>query len=450
MLGTHTSFGKEGQKMKEKKISNPLGADSLSMLFDNGNYAELGAHIKRNAGSDENEGVVCGYGPVDGRLVFAFAQDSARLNGAFDSRSAKKIGNLYELALKSGAPVVGIFGCGGSVVTEGASLLSGIGKLYSCISLASGEIPQIALVSGSCTGSIAVAASMFDFTVSVKGSELAYGAKFVTEADTSLAAYNGALALEAENEADAFAKTRQLVSVLPDSAECGPAFSDETDMDRATGIADASDAKALIAALSDNGSFTELYEKLGGGITVGFAPVAGRYAGIVAAYGEISAEGASKAASFVGFCSSFSLPIITLINSEGFEVSENAEKQGIGRAIADLAGAYRMSSGTKISAVVGSAIGSVLPVFGTREGAADVSFALDSAVIAPMSPAKAVAFLMNDKITAEKSREELEAEWAANEASAEKAASDGDIDFIVTLDELRPRLCSALMMLERE
>ena len=113
--------------MNEKKISNPLGADSLSMLFDNGNYTELGAHITRRAGSDENEGVVCGYGPVDGRLVFAFAQDSARMNGAFDSRSAKKIGNLYELALKSGAPVVGIFGCGGSIVTEGSSLLSGIG-----------------------------------------------------------------------------------------------------------------------------------------------------------------------------------------------------------------------------------------------------------------------------------------------------------------------------------
>ena len=436
--------------MNEKKKIAPLGADSLSSIFDNGNYTEIGAHITRKADSDTPEGVVCGYGPVDGRLVFAFSQDSASLGGAFDSRSAKKIGNLYELALKSGAPVVGVFGCGGSVVTEGSSLLSGLGKLFSCISLASGEIPQIALVNGTCTGSLAVAASMFDLTVTVKGSELSFGSAFATGADASLAAETGIAAIEADSEAEAYAKLRTLVSALPDSAECGPAFADETDLNRPTGISDAKDTKALIAAISDNATFIELYEKLGGGITVGLAPVAGRYVGIVAAHGEIEAKGAKKGAEFISFCSAFGLPIITLIDSEGFETSEKAEKEGIALAIAELAGAYRMSSGAKLSAVVGSACGAILPVLGTREGAADVSFALDNAVIAPMTPAKSVAFLMNDKITAEKSREELEAEWAANEASADKAAVNGDIDFIVTLDELRPRLCSALLMLERD
>ena len=436
--------------MNEKKSPAPLGADSLSRLFDNGNYTEIGAHITRHADDSTPEGVVCGYGPIDGRLVFAFSQDASSLGGAFDSRSAKKIGNLYELALKSGAPVVGIFGCGGSVITEGSSLLSGLGKLFSCISLASGEIPQVALVNGACTGSLAVAASMFDLTVTVKGSELAFGSAFATEADSSLAAENGVAAIEAENEAEGFAKLRSLISALPDSAECGPAFADETDLNRPTGIADATDAKALIAAISDNSTFIELYEKLGGGITVGFAPLAGRYVGVVAAFGEISAAGAKKATEFVSFCSTFSLPIVTLINSEGFEVSAKAEKEGIARAIAELAGAYRMSAGTKLSAVVGSACGAILPAIGTREGASDVSFALDSAIIAPMTPAKTVAFLMNDKITAEKSREQLEAEWAKTEASAEKAAVNGDIDFIVTLDELRPRLCSALLMLERD
>ena len=436
--------------MNEKKNIAPVGADSLSRLFDNGNYTEIGAHITRHADGSVPEGVICGYGPIDGRLVFAFSQDAASLCGAFDSRAAKKIGNLYELVLKSGAPVVGIFGCGGSVVTEGSALLSGLGKLFSCISLASGEIPQIALVNGVCTGSLAVAASMFDLTVKVKDSELSFGSTFATGADAAIAAANGIAAIEAENEAEAYAKLRALVAALPDSAECGPAFADETDLNRPTGIADTKDAKALIAAISDNQTFIELYEKVGGGITVGFAPVAGRYVGIIAAYGEINTKGAKKATEFVSFCSAFGLPMITLIDSEGFEVSENAEKEGISLAIAELAGAYRLCSGAKLSAVVGSACGAILPVFGTREGAADVSFALADAVIAPMTPAKSVAFLMNDKITAEKSREELEAEWAKNEASAEKAAVNGDIDFIVTLEELRPRLCSALLMLERD
>ena len=449
-MGTDTTFRKESQKMNEKKNSNPLGAESLASLFDCGNYTELGAHIKRSADSEENEGVVCGYGPIDGRLVFAFAQDCDRMSGAFDSRSAKKIGNLYELALKSGAPVVGIFGGSGSVVTEGAGLLSGLGKLYSCISLASGEIPQIALVTGTCTGSLAAATSMFDFTVSVKGAELGFGSRFVTEADPEYAAENGLSAIETESVSEAYAKARALVSVLPDSSDCGPAFADETDLNRGTGIASVTDAESLIAAISDNGSFLPLYESVDGGVTVGFAPIAGRYVGVIAPFGEVTAKGAEKAETFVSYCATFSIPTLTLIDSEGFEVSEQAEKQGMAKAVASLAAAYRMSTGTKISAVVGSACGAILPVFGTREGAADVSFALENAVISPLTPAKAVAFLMNDKITAERSREELEAEWAATEASAEKAASDGDIDFIVSLDELRPRLCSALLMLERE
>ena len=438
------------EKMNEKKNSAQNVAESLEKLFDNGNYTEIGAHVTRHAETEEYEGVVCGYGPIDGRLVFAFAQDTSRMKGAFDSRSAKKIDNLYELALKSGAPVIGVFDCSGSVVTEGSSLLGSIGKLFSCISLASGEIPQLALVKGTCTGSLAVAASMFDFTVSVKGAELSFGSRFATEADDALAAKNGIAAIETDTEDGAYAAIRALVTALPDSSDIGPAIADETDLNRATGIASVTDAKTLISALSDNGSFIELYEKMGGGTTVGFAPVAGRYVGMVSAFGEINAEGARKAADFIGFCSAFSLPIITLINSEGFEVSEKGEDAGIASAIAYLAKVYRESCGAKISAVVGSACGAILPVFGTREGAADVSFALEDAVISPLTPAQAVAFLMNDKITADKSRAELETEWKETEASAEKAAFGGDIDFILSLDELRPRICGALLMLERD
>ena len=132
------------------------GVKALGKLFDNGNYTEIGAHVTRARGSEEYEGTVCAYGPVMGRLVFAFAQDTDRMKGAFDARSAKKLVKLYELALKSGSPVVGVFASDGSVVTDGSSLLSGLSDMLTSIAMASGELPQIAVISGNCTGCMAV------------------------------------------------------------------------------------------------------------------------------------------------------------------------------------------------------------------------------------------------------------------------------------------------------
>ena len=153
-------------QIDEKVYGN--SKERLELLFDAGTFVELGAYTRRSASSEDFEGVVCGYGAVDGKLVFAFAQDSGRTKGAFGERHAKKIAGMYSLAIKNGAPIVGIFDSAGAVVYDGTSALAAYGRLMKCVSDASGIVPQIALIDGVCGGSSAVVASMFDFTVTVK------------------------------------------------------------------------------------------------------------------------------------------------------------------------------------------------------------------------------------------------------------------------------------------
>lgn len=434
-----------GELNKNKAVN---GADALRLIFDAGTFTEVSAYMRRGGTPDEYEGVVCGYGSVGERLVFAFAQDSGKMGGAFDALAAKKIENLYTLALKSGAPVVGVFGCSGSVTADGSSLLDGIGKLYACISDSFGEIPQIALVCGSCTGSMAVAASMFDIAVTVKGADFSAGAHFVTGLD-DISSETGLSAVACADTASGAAAVRSLIRALPDNAG-SVAVSPAGDMQRPVGaqLADGHDMVALIAALSDSGEYTGLYTGYGDGMTAALAPLAGRYCGIVGCAGDITAAGAKKAAGFVRFCGEFGIPLVTLMNTNGFEASADAEKQGIAAALASLARAYAEADCARICVVCARACGAAFPIMGAKSSASDMVFALPGAVISPLTPERAVAFLWNDRITAQTSREMLEKQWAAENASPESAAQAGDIDCVVSPAELRARICSALLMLD--
>ena len=185
---------------------------------------------------------------------------------------------------------------------------------------------------------------------------------------------------------------------------------------------------------------------------VGFAPLGGGRVGIVANDysvngGAITPKGAGKAASFLDLCSEYSIPVITFINSDGLDASNGSDEGALSLAAAELTKAYRYCDAPKISAVIGRACGAVLPTMGSRCGASDVTFALENAIISPMTPEAAVAFLRNNDISDSVSRESLEAEFARNEAAAENAAEEGEIDFICGVDELRQRICGALMML---
>lgn len=424
--------------------------EKLEKLFDSKTFVELGAYTKRNGENSEFEGVLCGYGSVDGKLAFAFVQDSGRAKGSFGERHFKKIANLYELAVKNGAPVIGVFDSAGAVVYDGAEALAAYGRFMKCVSDASGIIPQIALVDGICGGSSAVVASMFDVTVTLKNSaKLFVNSPFtVGSADASSC---GLSAFEAESEDQLFAFARKLVALLPSNNADGAFAENNDDMNRAVSF-DANNYKAedLVKLLADNGDFTALYSKYTDKAVLGFASFGGITTGIVASDPEndgiIDIKSARAIAKLVSFCDSFSIPVLTLVDSIGLDVSLEAEKAAYASELARLAYAYSSSSNAKLTVVIGKAYGAAFALLGSKAIGADMAYALPEAAISVLSPEASVAFVWNDKV-GEQSREELEAEWKEKCASASEACYKGELDDIVEPSELRARICAAFSML---
>ena len=430
------------------KKNTTAGSRNVAALFDAGTFVELGAYRKRAGG--EMTGAVCGYGAVNGKLVYAFSQDSDRQKGAFDALQAEKIADLYALALKNGAPVIGIFDSAGAYVTDGASALSAYGKLLAAISRASGAVPQIALIGGTCAGLAATAAAMFDLTVLVEGkSQLFVNAPFLIGKEAGNADFarkNGLSSVTVTNEDEAFATLRRLIDLLPANAEEGVAVADcGDDANRAVAACDP-------FALADAGSLLEVGEGYANEMRTYLAKFGGVPCGIVAndpaeGEGAITAEGAKKAAHFIGFCDSFGLPVVTLTNSVGVAVSSAEEGSPLAAALGKLAMTYANATTAKITAVVGKAYGAAFALMGSKTLGADVVYALPTALISTMAPDAAVAFLWNGKITETVSRADLVEKWKAECASPEAAAADGSIDDVIDPAELRQRICAAVYML---
>ena len=432
----------------EKKSTQ--GLDKMNALFDAGTFVEIGSFVRRSGKPEEFEGVVCGYGAIDGKLVFAYAQDGDRMKGAFDETHARKIENLYKMAIANGAPVIAMLDSAGALIYEGSAVLSGYGRMMSCVSKASGVIPQIAVISGVCAGMMATIAAMYDLVITVKEkSKLYVNAPFVTgeKADAETAAANGMAALVAENEDDAVLKAKELVMLLPANNADGTVLEvNEDDMNRKVSV-NGLDADALIATLADCGKFTELYAAYDAAMKVGFAAFGGITAGVVYACGNITAKGARKAAKFISLCDSLGIPLLTLVDSEGVAEEKGADAASFAAELAKLAFAYTSSKNAKVTVVVGKAYGAAYALMGSKSVGADVAFALEKAGISVLSPKASVAFAWNDKITAEKSREDLENEWNAKCASPVYAAEMGEIDDVIEEAELRQRICAALGML---
>lgn len=423
--------------------NNSVGSQRIARLFDAGTFVELGAYRKRPDGAQT--GAVCGYGAVNGRLVYAFSQDSDRQKGAFDALQAEKIADLYALALKNGAPVVGMFDSAGAYVADGASALSAFGKLLASVSRASGAVPQIAFISGICAGLAATAAAMFDLTVLVDGkSQLSVNAPFVVGKEVGTVEYareKGLSSVTVAGEDEAIATLRTLIDLLPANAEEGVAAETSSDdVNRAVTTAE-------VGELADAGTLLEIGAGYADEMRVSLARFGGVPCGIVANNGVITADGAKKAARFIGFCDSFGLPVITLTDSVGIAVSSAEEGSPLAAALGKLAMTYANATTAKITAVVGKAYGAVFTLMGSKALGADVVYALPAAEISTMVPESAVAFLWNDQITETTTREELVAKWKAECASPEAAAADGSIDDVIDPAELRQRICAAVYML---
>ncbi|MBQ9428183.1 MAG: hypothetical protein IJU41_01415 [Clostridia bacterium] len=460
---SHAAKLKELLAQKDAQSASAAQADGvgsarqlITSLLDAGSFAEIGAYVKRKSDENEFEGVLCGYGAIDSRLVFVFAQDIYRMKGAFDAYQAEKICNLYKLALQSGAPVIGVFNSAGALLEEGVDALSAYGRVMKAVSDASGVIPQIAYINGICAGSSAVIAAMFDITVSVKDVGGIYIAPKNVVGKTTAPAETGLVSKVYENEAGAIAGLRALFGCLPQNNQEGTvcdAASDEVNraVDLSMTAQDGYDMTAVIAALADNGVFTEVSDHFAKEAVCGFAALGGTVCGVAANQpkdngGKLTAAAAKKLAKFISLCDAFSIPVVTLADSEGAEYSAENENAPFASELAKLAFAYSTATVPKVTAVIGCAYGSAFTLMGSKSVGADVALALENAKISPLSPARAVAFLCNEKV-ADKDRAKVEADWAAQNATVEAAAAHGEIDDVIEASALRKYLCASLYML---
>ena len=430
--------------------------NQLALIFDEGTFVETAAYTKRAISdfvssecANEFESVICGYGAIDGKLAFAFAEDATRTGGVIDERHAKKIADIYLHALKNGAPVIGIFNSNGTDVFEGTAGLAAYAKIMSCVAKASGVIPQIAFIAGKCIGTSAAIASMFDFVVKDKDSTFYVSSPTLIKsegAQDAVLSYTGALTACASY-------IRSLVSFLPSNSSIGISSDICTDnLNRKLGNLDfAGDAMSAISVICDNGVYYEVASDFAPGVSTVFATLGGVKCAVVAnSYsvndGKIDADVARKISKFVNFCSAFSIPLVTLVDSLGLAMDEDNERD-FAPELAKLAFAYATSDMPKVTVIMGHAIGAAFALLGSKALGADLVYATDSSEIGALTAECGVAFAWDKFITEEKTREDLINEWKLTVSSAAVAAASGEIDDIIGTSELRARICSALLML---
>ncbi|MGM9647017.1 MAG: carboxyl transferase domain-containing protein [Eubacteriales bacterium] len=435
-----------------------MAYEKLNLLFDEGTFVELGAYLSDKAYAN----VVCGYGAVDGALTFAFAQDFDRNKGALGVMESRKICDLYEQAKKCGAPVVGVFASAGAKIEEGAAALAAFGTMMKKISEISGVVPQIAVIDGVCAGLSATAASMFDLVIASKSASyyicppnVQKNAGIADAGTVATAAKNGVIDVVCPDSDTAIAKARALVAMIPQNNRQGLAYIEAgDDLCRATPeVASAKDAKALLNAVCDNGTYTLLKETCAPEVAVALASLGSMTAGIIAndAGAALTPKAARKIAQFITFCDNFSIPVVTLVNTTGIDATVDAEAAPDAPEYARLATAYAGATCAKVTAVVGKAYGAAFTLLGSRSVGADVALALSTAEISVMEPDAAVQFLYGDEIKASADPVALRAEkkkaWLTDVASAEAAARAGEVDDVIAPEELRARIISACMML---
>ena len=439
----------------------------IEALFDEGTFMESGKFVRRTPSERDScadeafEGVICGWGSVCGKLVYAFSQDYSRTKGALTEAQARKIEEIYRLAMENGAPIIGIFDSAGALLPEGVRALAGYSRMMSCASKASGVIPQIAIIPGVCAGSASVVAGMFDFIIisETKGN-VSFNAPFVLGCEkagkSEFVTKSGLAALAAKNDGECILLAKTLLAYLPMNNMEGTV--EDASRDDANRLVDISAYKAsgnageLISAIADEAKYLELYGAYAPEMSTGFISLNGTVCGVVAnnkaANGGILTAGAArKAARMISFCDSFDIPVITILDSEGPDVSVEAEASPYAAELAKLAFAYSTAKCAMVTLIAGEAYGAHFSLMGAKALGADVVFALDSAKIGVMSAKRAVAFLLNDRITENVTREELEAKWDDKIGNAVAAASAGEVDDIIAEEEIRQRLAGALMML---
>ncbi len=415
-------------------------AEKLISLFDEDSFVELDKYVKA--------GVVSGYGFVDGAVVYAYAQDSSVKSGAVCDSAAAKIAKVYELALKNGAPVVSVFDSRGGDIAQGMKMLNAYGEIAKASAALSGAVPQIAVVDGVCAGTAAMIACMADIVVMTEKSELFMTAPFIADDKTEgagtceNAAKSGVAAVTAKDSADAMAKVKKLLTILP-ANNLETAGNDYFADNDAVLTADLK-GTAYIEAIADKDSVIELYKDFGTASVTALASVNWRTVGFVNTdkADKLTQSDCAKIARFVTFCDAYSIPVVTLVDTKGFEKSTAAELTGSIRDSAKLTQSYACATTAKIAVIKGSATGSAYVALASKAAGVDIAIATEDAVITPACPKAVVTFLngaSDDATTAKQAQEYVE-----NEASPFTAAENGYVDRIVTVDDVKAAITSAI------
>ena len=459
--------------------SKNLASTRIAALLDEGSFVEIGGAITART-TDFNmqqketpaDGVITGYGVIDGNLVYVYSQDATVLKGAIGEMHAKKIANIYDMAMKMGAPVIGLVDCAGLRLQEATDALSGFGNLYLKQAMASGVIPQITAIFGQCGGGLAVASAMTDFTfMEGKNGKLflnspnALEGNTVAKCDTSSAEFQSektGLVDVVGTEADIMSEIRALVSILPANNEDDASYEEcLDDLNRACdGIENAAQDTALVATLvSDNNAFFETKREYAKDMVTGFIRLNGMTVGVVANRSKIydeagkaaeefdttlSEAGCKKAADFVEFCDAFNIPVVTFTNVTGFKACQCAEKR-LAREAAKLTYAFANATVPKVNVVIGKAYGSAYVTMNSKSIGADMVYAWPTSEIGMMDAnlAAKIMYAGEDASTIN----EKAAEYKELQSSPMAAARRGYVDTIINPADTRKYLIGAFEML---
>ncbi|MHC6180752.1 acyl-CoA carboxylase subunit beta [Clostridium sp. JNZ X4-2] len=480
--------GGEARIEKQHKKGKMFARERIEYLLDEGSFVEVGVFVSHrcsNFGMEKveipDEGVVTGYGTVDGRLVYVYAQDFTSTGGALGEMHAKKICNIMDLAIKTGAPVIGMNDSGGARIQEGVDALAGYGSIFYRNTKASGVVPQISMIMGPCAGGAVYSPALTDFIFMVDNTSQMFitgpqvlktvtGEQVTVEELGGAGAHNtrsGVAHFEAPDEKTSLDQVKKLLSYLPsNNMESAPEVEMEDDLNRTIPDLDTIipdnpnkpyDMKEIINRVIDNGSFFEVQEKYAQNIITGFGRINGRSIGIIANQpkmlaGCLDINASDKSARFIRTCDAFNIPLLNIVDVPGFLPGTNQEYGGIIRHGAKMLYAYSEATVPKVTLIVRKAYGGSYLAMCSKDLGADIVYAWPSAQIAVMGPDGAANIVFKKQIKAaqdpEAERRARVQEYKDDFANPYMAAKRGYVDDVIVPSESRQRVAVAFEMLK--
>jgi propionyl-CoA carboxylase beta chain len=490
-LRSRRNESREGGGEKRIKAQHDKGRltarERLDLLLDKGSFRELDAFMRHRTtgfGIEKqkflSDSVVTGWGTIEGRLVYVFSQDFTVFGGSLGEVHAEKIVKVQEMAIKNGAPIIGINDSGGARIQEGVVSLGGYADIFLQNTLASGVVPQISAIMGPTAGGAVYSPALTDFIFMVRNSSYMFVTgpevvKSVTHEEVSFEDLGGASVhstesgvchVVAESEADCLFLIRKMLSYLPQNNLEDPPYVPTRDnpLRREESLdtlipddpSKPYDIKDVISKVVDDGAFFEIHEDFATNIVIGLARLGGHAIGIIANQpmvlaGVLDIDASEKAARFVRFCDSFNLPILTLVDVPGFMPGTGQEHAGIIRSGAKLLFAYCEATVPKLTVVTRKAYGGAYDVMSSKHIRGDLNLAWPTAEIAVMGPDGAVNIIFRKELAKAKDpvkkKAELVEEYRTQFANPYVAAERGYIDDVIEPQDTRPRLINALEML---